>query len=340
MILSPEVYKKIKSVVFTRLEPSVTTVFWARPSNPEGNGFDFFVYDNGEWQLLNQYENVIIPKVDAHLSAFINDVNFYSVPLGGIPLKDLSNAVQSALNSAYQIPSTGIPKSDLSNDVQSSLNKADSALQEETDPTVPEWAKNPTKPSYNAQEVGALPANTPLFSGDYNDLENKPTIPSKTSDLNNDSKFVSTNSQIFTDAEKEQARQNIGAAGTGDVPTLPENVSYFSNDSGDGIIPIDGIRGEEVTASSTMTVNPDVVTVITGEVGSESTITLNVPNDALWHVWDMFLTTAADGGATIVVPTGATLHVPSGYSIASGKTYEIRVIGKGLNYYLAYGEFA
>lgn len=32
----------------------------------------------------------------------------------------------------------------------------------ETDPTVPEWAKNPTKPTYTAQEVGALPADTPI----------------------------------------------------------------------------------------------------------------------------------------------------------------------------------
>lgn len=31
---------------------------------------------------------------------------------------------------------------------------------EETDPTVPEWAKQPNKPSYTAQEVGALPADT------------------------------------------------------------------------------------------------------------------------------------------------------------------------------------
>ena len=32
----------------------------------------------------------------------------------------------------------------------------------ETDPTVPNWAKQPTKPTYTAQEVGALPANTPI----------------------------------------------------------------------------------------------------------------------------------------------------------------------------------
>ena len=35
----------------------------------------------------------------------------------------------------------------------------------ETDPTVPSWAKQPTKPSYTATEVGALPADTTLPEG-------------------------------------------------------------------------------------------------------------------------------------------------------------------------------
>lgn len=47
----------------------------------------------------------------------------------------------------------------------------------ETDPTVPSWAKAANKPSYTATEVGALPDDTVLFSGDYNDLSNKPNIP-------------------------------------------------------------------------------------------------------------------------------------------------------------------
>lgn len=34
--------------------------------------------------------------------------------------------------------------------------KADTALQSETDPTVPPWAKTPSKPKYTASEVGAL----------------------------------------------------------------------------------------------------------------------------------------------------------------------------------------
>ena len=51
-----------------------------------------------------------------------------------------------------------ILKEDLAPSVKSSLEKADTALQSytETDPTVPAWAKTPTKPTYTAAEVGAL----------------------------------------------------------------------------------------------------------------------------------------------------------------------------------------
>lgn len=53
----------------------------------------------------------------------------------------------------------GIVDDDLSADIKASLAKADSALQSytETDPTVPSWAKEATKPTYTASEVGAIP---------------------------------------------------------------------------------------------------------------------------------------------------------------------------------------
>ena len=58
-------------------------------------------------------------------------------------------------------------------------------LTTETDPTVPSWAKQSTKPSYTASEVGALPSST--------------VIPSKTSDLTNDSNFISDANYNHTD---------------------------------------------------------------------------------------------------------------------------------------------
>lgn len=49
---------------------------------------------------------------------------------------------------------------------------------EETDPTVPDWAKQSTKPTYTAEEVGALPSTT--------------KIPTKTSDLENTNGFITS----------------------------------------------------------------------------------------------------------------------------------------------------
>ena len=73
-----------------------------------------------------------------------------------------------------------VAKTDLASGVQASLDLADSALQSytETDPTVPSWAKQSAKPTYTAAEVGALPDST--------------VIPSKTSDLTNDSGFITS----------------------------------------------------------------------------------------------------------------------------------------------------
>lgn len=70
-------------------------------------------------------------------------------------------------------------------------------IAKETDPTVPAWAKQPTKPTYTAAEVGAMAANTPVVKSvngttpdvngnvtvevesgvsDYTELTNKPKI--------------------------------------------------------------------------------------------------------------------------------------------------------------------
>ncbi len=60
--------------------------------------------------------------------------------------------------------------------------KVQTALQTETDPTVPAWAKAATKPTYTAKEVGALPDTT--------------RIPSKVSELENDSGFLTQHQSL------------------------------------------------------------------------------------------------------------------------------------------------
>lgn len=86
-----------------------------------------------------------IPTVPSNVSAFNNDAGYAkNSDLGKLAKKD------------------EVAKSDLASDVQASLSRADTALQsyEETDPTVPAWAKASTKPKYTASEVGADASGT------------------------------------------------------------------------------------------------------------------------------------------------------------------------------------
>lgn len=118
-------------------------------------------------------------------------------------LGEIETAVK---NKVDKVIGKGLSTNDFTNAYK---NKVDSALQSytETDPTVPAWAKAENKPSYTAEEVGALPSTTKIpttlsalsedtthrvvtdaekatwnaksnFGGSYNDLTDKPTIPS------------------------------------------------------------------------------------------------------------------------------------------------------------------
>ena len=46
--------------------------------------------------------------------------------------------------------------------IDAKMKEIDDKITNETDPTVPAWAKEPNKPTYTAEEVGALPSNTPI----------------------------------------------------------------------------------------------------------------------------------------------------------------------------------
>jgi hypothetical protein len=67
-------------------------------------------------------------------------------------------------------PSGDVSKEDIQNAVNDYLDKNPVSF-EEKDPTVPEWAKKPQKPTYTAEEVGAQP------EGDYILRDELPEIP-------------------------------------------------------------------------------------------------------------------------------------------------------------------
>ena len=82
---------------------------------------------------------------------------------------------------------------------------------EETDPTVSDWAKQPEKPSYTASEVGALPNTT--------------KIPSKTSDLQNDSGFLTEHQDLSDYALKSEVPKSASDVGADASGTAENKVS-------------------------------------------------------------------------------------------------------------------
>ena len=199
---------------------------------------------------------------DKKLKEYINWDSAYQKPEDGIPFEDLEASVQQSLGKA----DTALQSSDIANSLSESddspvsasavytaivdeeevisaaLNDLNSRIEnmvvEETDPTVPSWAKQATKPSYTASEIGAvsdsitvngkslssditltatdvnavptsrsingksLSSNITLTAADVNALPASTTIPSKLSDLTNDAGFI-TSSDLADEVSQE-----------------------------------------------------------------------------------------------------------------------------------------
>ena len=129
-------------------------------------GYDGTVYDNIGGAIRNQVSKLksdianIGNPTDEQVSTAVNNY-LDKNPVSGL---DASTAQEN------QVP-TADGQGNWSWQTQQSGTGS-----EETDPTVPNWAKQPNKPTYTASEVGALPDTT--------------KIPSKTSDLQNDRGFL------------------------------------------------------------------------------------------------------------------------------------------------------
>ena len=175
------------------------------------------------------------------------------------------------------------------------LQPAGTYLTEETDPTVPEWAKQATKPKYTASEVGALPSST--------------EIPSKTSDLTNDSGFV-TSTNVH----------NVPSGGTtGQVLSKKTDSDYdveWKNIESGSSIP----RQKMQSSDTTVTLEPNKLYVFP-EMAS-LTVTLGTPSDTnVANEYHFFFTS----GATA---TTLTLNdvLSDAYSIEANMKYEVSIL--------------
>lgn len=148
------------------------------------------VAETDEWKVVDNDGNIIF-SVDA------DGAHTTSITLNGQSVEDMID------DKVDKIEGKGLSTNDFTNEYKEKLDNLNEGggIVVEEDPTVPAWAKEATKPSYTADEVGALADTTVLadltddtthrtvtdtekatwnakseFSGDYNDLENAPNI--------------------------------------------------------------------------------------------------------------------------------------------------------------------
>jgi len=198
----------------------------------------------------------------------------------------------------------------------SELENDSGYLTTESDPTVPAWAKQATKPSYTASEVGALPADT--------------YIPQKTSDLTNDSDFAVDANYIHTDnnyttEEKtklnsiaEGAEVNVNAdwdAVEGDAAILhkPTNVSAFENDAGYLT------EHQDISGKADKSEIPTKVSQLQNDSGY-----LTVETDPTVPAWAKEPTKPAYTAAEVGAPTVAQMEE----AIANVNTMKIHICGQ------------
>ena len=197
----------------------------------------------------------------------------------------------------------------------------------ETDPTVPSWAKQPSKPTYTASEVGALPSTTVIptvnnstitikknssdtgdsfttnassaktinlglhavaTSGSYNDLSNKPTIPT----VNNAKLTIKKNSSDtgieFTANASSDVTCNLNLA------TVATSGSYNDLSNKPTIPTVNN-------ATLTIQKNGTSVGTFTANASSNATANITVPLESI----------SVDGTIQTITNRNVDLHIPA-----------------------------
>jgi hypothetical protein len=136
---TPEVYDQIVSLV-NDYKPSVLTVNLADSTHATHSSDEIEAHFNRGWNVLFavDYRLLALDRIEGTKAVFLSTYDDGS----GV------ETIEHTINENKEWAKT---------------RHANSAgIAKESDPTVPAWAKQPSKPSYTAQEVGAMPADTQI----------------------------------------------------------------------------------------------------------------------------------------------------------------------------------
>lgn len=181
-----------------------------------------------------------------------------------------------------------VSREDIAEAVESYLSE-NPVVTEETDPTVPEWAKQPQKPTYTAEEVGALPDTTEIpttlpnpkplriYDGVNNIYRNYtgedavqiviPKVPTDVSAFKNDAGYLTEHQSLDGYAQKTDIP---------DVLPNPEPLLIHNIDGSGTTVEYNGVEPVQIHAIP----NPKALTftgAVQGEYDGSEALTVNIP---------------------------------------------------------------
>lgn len=284
------------------------------------DGFTVTETTNAEWDyVLTDSEDRVIAGVRTDGSLFVADIDSRGT-MGLYTIAQINNAVALA-NSAYQKPQGGIPSSDLANNV------------------IPgDFGASGTNHAHGfVPDPGSTQGNTKYLRED-----GTWAVPAGGSFTQEQADWNQTNNSAVDYIKNKPT-----------IPTVPTNVSAFTNDVG-YLTSHQDISGKEDVTAIVASVNATdatlPITTLTTEAGKYYRIdvaveTLAVTLPAMTDATKvktvvLYLTGGTTPAVTIssTAPSGGTapaVHFSDGYAIESGNTYEVNCAWNGLAWIVA-----
>ena len=224
--------------------------YWAEVQAGEENKIDAIEVNGVEQPIVDKTINIVVPTKTSDLS---NDSGYITNEvLDGYATKaELPTKVSQLENDSKFINESALDGYAKTVDIPTKTSQLDNdsgyitandvpvkSVDGATGDVVTNAVKTTVQALTDAQKQQArinIGAGTSSFDGDYNSLTNKPTIPTKTSDITNDSGFITEADIPVKSVNGKTGEVTLDAKAVGALPdttVIPSKTSELDNDSG------------------------------------------------------------------------------------------------------------